>query len=149
MEANRYVTCQSYFYFIMSKSKYWLLLTIMLMFTLWVGVLLARYPHISGVAGWSGQEAMWQLWHKLVLTEILGSSARYEVQGLKSWFKTQQNMWKVRKRNLLLSKKIFCCYPRTSPVWLKAFRRGNSPEIYIALPHVVCARQINRVRYSP
>lgn len=46
MKANRYVTCQNDFYFIMPKSKYWLLLKMMLMLALWVGVLLATVPCI-------------------------------------------------------------------------------------------------------
>lgn len=58
MKANRYVTCQNYFYFITSKSKYWLLLKMMLVFTLWVGVLLDTLPcfvHFKcGLLEWAG-----------------------------------------------------------------------------------------------
>lgn len=151
MKANRYVTCQKDFYFIMPKSKYLLLLKMMLVFALWVGVPLATVPCIvhfkCGWLEWAGSNVAagpqaCSDWNARQQCQ------RYEVHGLKVWFKTQWSMWKDRKINLLLFKKTFCCYPRTSPVWLKVFRRSNASEIDTAL-HAICIKQINRVRHSP
>lgn len=134
MKANRYVTCQKDFYFIMPKSKYLLLLKMMLMFALWVGVPLAKVPCIVRF------ECGWLEWAGSNVAAVAQACSdwnpgqqcqRYKVHGLKVGFKTQGSMWKDRKINLLLSKKIFCCYPRTSPVWLKAFRRSNASEIIL------------------